>query len=66
MIRTIRYWLIRKLARRDGVLLNAELDERGCVLSTPALISGNVFRPGLKVLVRTEDGQLLTLGEAKS
>ena len=65
MMQTVRYWLIRKLARGDGVLLNAELDDRGCVLATPALISGNVFRPGLKVLVRTEDGQLLALGEAE-
>ena len=60
----LRYWLIRWLAGRDSLLVNAQLDHRGCVLTVPALIAGNVIRPGAKLLVLHPDGEM-SLGEER-
>jgi hypothetical protein len=59
----LRYWCIRRLAGRASLLVNAELDWRGCVLTVPAYVADNVFRPGAKFSVIAEDGQVMTLAD---
>ncbi len=62
MITPIRYWLIRKIAGKHSVLLNAKLDGDGCTLRVPALVAGNTFHPGVRLNVVDEEGRKWYLG----
>lgn len=67
-IRRLRFWLIRRLARRDVIVLNTitstpvgwglyrkGLDETALICDNVWAINGWIAPPGTELLVRTEE-----------